>query len=215
GEPQVAVIKKPSAKFARRGKSSEIKPPAVERPGPLPAGEIEAPSSDEPASMALAFDIIAPAPIINASLSVSANGFKERQVITIQGAVSAEFKLPDDFNEPKINYTLTDASGKTLGAGEVDLEALRMKDSVRIGEVKFDRTSYAPGQSAHIVVTLEGRSPYGYLLEVAARDETGSPLLNDSRRGVYHKGKSMQEFRVEIPAEAKRIVAVEFKAFGN
>ncbi len=214
-EPQVAVIKKPSAKRARRGKSSEINPLAVERPSPLPIGEIEAPFSDEPASIVLAFEIIAPAPIINASLSVSANGFKERQAITIQGSASAEFKLPDDFIEPKINYTLTDASGKTLITGEFDLEALRMEDSVRISEIKFDQTSYAPGQSAHIVVTLEGRSPFGYLLEVAAEDENGSPLLNDSRRGVYNKGKSMQEFRVEIPAEAKAIVAVEFKAFGN
>lgn len=214
-EPQIAVIKKPSAKLARRGKSSEIKRQAVERPSPLPTGEIEAPFSDEPGSIVLVFDIVAPTPIINASLNVRANDFKERQTITIQGSGAAEFKLPDDFNEPKISYTLTDPSGKTLIAGELDFEALRMEDSVQIGEVKLDRESYSPGQSAQIVVTLEGRSPYGYFLEVMARDENGAVLLDDSRRGVYSKGKSIQEFRVEIPAEAKGIVAVEFKAFGN
>jgi len=212
---QADAIKKQSAKFARRGKSTEVKPLAVERPTSQPAGEVEAPISDEPTSMVLAFDITAPSPIINASLSVSAKSFKGRQVITIHGAGSAEFELPDDFSEPKINYTLTDASGKTLIAGEFDFEALRMEDSVRVSEVKFDRESYGPGQSAHLVMTLEGRSQQGYLLEVTAKDENGSLLLNESRRGNYSKGKSIVEFHVDIPAEAHGAIAVEFKAFGK
>src|SRR5262245_3493065 len=121
-EPQGDAIKKPSAKTARRGRSPEVKPLAVEQPTSKPAGKIEAPISDGPASMVLAFDITAPSPIINASLSVSAKSFKGRQTITINGAGSAEFELPDDFNEPKINYTATDGSGTTLIAGEFDFE---------------------------------------------------------------------------------------------
>jgi hypothetical protein len=214
-EPQIAVIKKPSAKLARRRHSGAVKPAAVEQPKLPQAAEVEAPVSDEPGSIVLVFDIVAPTPIINASLNVRANDFKERQTITVQGSAAAEFKLPDDFNEPKIAYTFTDASGKTLIAGELDFEALRMEDSVRIGEVKIDQESYAPGQSAQIVMTLEGNSAYGYFLQVTARDENGAILLDDSRRGVYNKGKSIQEFRVEIPAEAKGVIAVEFKAFGN
>src|SRR5215510_13428398 len=214
-EQQAEAIKKPSVKPARRGKSAEVKPLAVERPTSKPAGKVEAPISDGPTSMVLAFDITAPSPIINASLSVSAKGFNGRQVITIHGAGSAEFELPDEFNEPKINYTLTDASGKTLIAGEFDFEALKMEDSVRVTEVKFDRESYGPGQSAHLVMTLEGRSPTGYLLEVTAKDENGSLLLNESRKGNFSKGKSFQEFQIEIPAEAHGGIAVEFKASGN
>src|SRR5262245_5357835 len=213
--PQADVIKKPSAKFQRRGKSVEIKPPEAQQPISLPASEVEAQISDEPASMVLAFDITTPSPIINASLSVSAKGFNGRQVINIQRAGSAEFDLPDDFSQPKINYTLNDASGKTLIAGEFDFEALKMEDSVRVSEVKFDRESYGPGQSAHLVMALEGRSPTGYLLEVTAKDENGSILLNDSRRGIYSKGKSIQEFQVEIPSEAHGTITVEFKASGN
>jgi hypothetical protein len=212
---QGAVIKKPSAKFARRGKSAEVKPLAVEQAPSKPAGKVEKPIYDEPTSMVLAFDITSPSPIINASLSVSAKAFKGRQAINIQGAGSAEFELPDDFNEPKINYTLTDASGKTLIAGEFDFEALRMEDSVRVSEVKFDRESYGPGQSASIVMTLEGRSPYGYRVEVTAKDENGTFLLNESRRGIFSKGKSIVEFHLEIPAEAHGGIAIEFKAFGN
>jgi hypothetical protein len=64
-------------------------------------------------------------------------------------------------------------------------------------------------------MTLEGRSSYGYLLEVTAKDENGSILLNESRKGIYSKGKSIQEFHVEIPDEARGVVAVEFKASGN
>jgi hypothetical protein len=215
-EQQAEAIKKPSAKSTRRGKSAEVKPLAVERPtSPPPSGKVAAPISDEPTSMVLAFDITSPSPIINASLSVSAKSFKGRQAINIQGAGSAEFELPDEFNEPKINYTLTDASGKTLIAGEFDFESLRMEDSVRVSEVKFDRESYGPGQSAHLVMTLEGRSPTGYLLEVTAKDENGSILLNESRKGIFSKVKSFQEFQVEIPTEAHGAIGVEFKAFGN
>jgi hypothetical protein len=213
--PQVAAInKKRSAKFARRGKSEEIKPLVAQQPASTPAGEVEEPISDEPTSIALVFDITAPSPIINGSLSVSANGFNSRQAINIQGAGHAQFELPDDFNGSKINYTLTDASGKTLIAGEFDFEALRMEDSVRVSEVKFDRESYSPGQSARIVMTLEGRSPYGYLLEVTAKDENGSTLINESRKGIYSKGKSIQEFQFEIPTEANGAIGVEFKAYG-
>jgi|SRR5262245_2624858 len=214
-EPDGAVIKKRSAKSARRGKIDEVKPLVAERPTSTPAGRVEAPIYDEPTSVVLVFDITAPSPIINASLSVSAKGFNGRQTITIQGAGSAEFKLPDDFSEPKVNYTLTDAAGKTLIAGEFDFEALKMEDSVRVSEVKFDRESYTPGQSASLVMTLEGRSPYGYLLEVTAKDENGSVILNESRRGIYSKGKSIMEFHLEIPSEAHGAIAVEFKAFGN
>ncbi len=214
-EPQADTIKKPSARSARRGKIDEVKPLAIERPTSKPSDKVEAPISEESPSMVLAFDITAPSPIINASLSVSAKGFKGRQAITIQRAGSAEFELPDDFNEPKINYTLTDASGKTLIAGEFDFEALRSEDSVRVSEVKFDRESYGPGQSAHLVMTLEGRSPSGYVLEVTAKDENGSFLLNESRKGIFSKGKSFQEFQIEIPAEAHGGIAVEFKASGN
>jgi hypothetical protein len=217
-ESQAAAIKKRSAKFARRGKSEEIKPLTVEQPTSSPAGKVEAPIYDDPTSMALVFDITAPSPIINASLSVSAKRFNARQAITIKGVGSAEFDLPDDFtefNESKINYTLTDASGKTLIAGEFDFEALRMEDSVRVSEVKFDRESYTPGQSAHIVMTLEGRSTYGYILEVTAKDENGSTLLNESRKGIYSKGKSIQEFQFEVPVEAHGAVGIEFKAFGK
>ena len=214
-EEQADAIKKPSAKSARRGKSPEVKPLAVERQtSPQTSGKVEAPISDESPSMALAFDITSPSPIINASLSVSAKSFKGRQAITVRGTGSAEFELPDEFNEPKINYTLTDASGKTLIAGEFDFDSLKMEDSVRVTEVKFDRESYGPGQSAHLVMTLEGRSPNGYLLEVTAKDENGSLLLNENRKGIFSKGKSFQEFQVEIPTEAHGAIAVEFKASG-
>jgi hypothetical protein len=214
--PQVAAInKKRSAKFARRGKSDEIKPPAAQPPDSTQAGEAETPISDEPPSMVLAFDITSPSPIINASLSVRMKGFNARQAITIKGAGSAEFDLPEDLEDPKINYTLTDAFGKTLIAGEFDFEALRMEDSVRVSDVKFDRESYAPGQSARVVMTLEGRSQHGYLLEVTAKDENGSILLNESRKGIYSNGKSIQEYQFVIPSETQGGIAVEFKAFGS
>src|SRR5262245_26886794 len=208
----------PTAKSLRRQRRAQNKPQAVERPGSAQSVEspvsMETPISDEPGPVVLSFEITAPKPIINASLSVSAKEFKQRQSVTVQGSANVDFKLPEDFDEPKINYTLTDASGRALAQGELMLEELRQEDSVSLSDVKTDKETYDPGESAHFVVTLEGRSPYGYLLEVAAKDANAETLLKDSRKGVYSKGKAIQEFRVEIPAETKGIVTVEFKAFG-
>jgi hypothetical protein len=176
---------------------------------------MESPISDEPGPVVLAFEIASPSPIINASLSVSAKEFKQRQAVTVQGSANVEFKLPEDFDEPKINYTLTDASGRALAQGELALDDLRQEDSVTVSDVKIDQETYSPGESAHFVVTLEGRSPFGYRLEVTAKDANTETLLDDSRKGIFSKGKSIQEFRVEIPAEAKGIVTIELKAFGG
>ena len=221
GKPEVAIARvAPSAKAVRRRqRRAENQSQAVERPGAPQGVEspifMEAPISDEPGPVVLAFEIAAPSPIINASLSVSAKEFKQRQTVTVEGSANVEFKLPEDFDEPKIAYTLADASGRALARGELGLEDLRQEDSVSVSDVKIDQATYAPGESAHFVVTLEGRSPYGYRLEVTAKDANAETLLNDSRKGIFSKGKSIQEFRVEIPAEAKGIVTIELKAFGN
>jgi len=214
-QPTVATLKVLSGKLSRRRQGAEIKAPAAERPSQPQGGEIEAPVSDETGPAALSFEITAPSPIINATLSVSAKGFAERQAVTVRSSASVEFKLPDDFNEPKINYTLTDATGRALTTGELKLEELRMEDSVSVTDVNLNRLSYTPGESAHITMTLEGRSPHGYRLEVTAKNEDEAILLRDSRTGVYHQGRSIQEFRIEIPSEAKGAITLEFKVFGN
>src|SRR5262245_28108410 len=216
---KAATARVPSPKVARRlQRRAENKSQAAERPTAPQNVEapvsVEAPISDEPGPVVLSFEIASPTPIINASLSVSANEFKQRQAVNVQGSANVEFKLPENFEEPKINYTLTDASGRRLAQGELMLEELRQEDSVSLSDVKTDKETYDPGESAHFIVTLEGRSPYGYLLEVAAKDANAETILKDSRKGVYSKGKAIQEFRVEIPAETKGIVTVEFKAFG-
>ncbi len=218
-EPQVAIIKKPSAKRARRGKMEVSNTPAIEHPSASQKFEApvltEAPISEELGNTVLLFEIACPTPIINASLSVSANEFKQRQSVTVQNSASFEFKLPEEFNEPKISYTLNDASGQALARGELKLEDLKQEDSVKFSDVKINPLTYAPGEAAYFVVTLEGNSPYGYLLEVIAKDLNTETILKDSRKGVFFKGKSIQEIRIDIPAETKGTVTVEFKAFGN
>ncbi len=129
--PQAAPIKKPSARLARRGRSVAVKPPPpTERPASTPDAKIETPVNDHSASMTLVFDIASPTPIIDASFSVSADGLDKRVTVTIQGTASVEFELPDDFNAPKIKYTLTDASGRRIVTGELDFETLRADEKV-------------------------------------------------------------------------------------
>src|SRR5262245_13154179 len=141
--------------------------------------DIEAPISDETGPAVLSFEIAAPAPIINASLSLRAKEYNDRRTINVHGSASVEFKLPEDFNEQKLTYALTNSSGLVVASGEVRLEELRKEDSVSVSDIKLDKTSYAPGESAQLVMTLEGRSPSGYRMEVTAKDADNATILQD------------------------------------
>ena len=118
-------------------------------------------------------------------------------------------------SERKLSYTLTSTTGQKLASGEVDLDQLTASDAVSVGAVTFDRPAYTPGESARVVIELQGDAPGGYRMNLTVKDGGGNLLVKDERRGSNNQGKSKQEFSIEIPREAHGPIIVEYQIFGG
>ncbi|HEY7181321.1 MAG TPA: hypothetical protein VIC84_07875 [Blastocatellia bacterium] len=176
--------------------------------------DAEITTTDQAEPFILTFEIESNNPVKDAVFTISARDFQSRQQVTIDGQAYLEFKLPETLSERKLNYTLTSATGQTLVSGEVDLDQLASSDSVSVGSLTFDRQSYAPGESARVVIELLGDESRGYRLELTVKDGGGNPLLKDERRGSNNGGKSRQEFSIEIPREVQGPIIVDYRVFG-
>jgi hypothetical protein len=179
-----------------------------------PNSEAEIKVPDEPIPCILTFELAAKIPIVNANLTISAQDFNRRQQITVQGQTKIEFNLPDELAERKLKYVLTDRAGRVLTSGEVDLDQLTYADPTSITSFKLDRASYSLGETARVVIDLQGESPRGYRLEVAAREGTNI-FFEDERKGASNGGRSQQEFTFELPREGKGAIVFEYKVFGR
>jgi hypothetical protein len=175
--------------------------------------EIPTPNQAEP--LLLTFEIESDTLVKNASFTLSAKDFQRRQPITIEGRAALEFKLPETLSERKLTYKLGSATGQTLASGEVDLDQLTASDAVSVGELTFDRPAYTRGESARVVIELQGDAPRGYRMNLTVKDGGGNLLVKDERRGSSKQGKSRQEFSIEIPRSAPGPIIVEYQVFGG
>jgi len=184
----------------------------------LASRDAELPTPEEVEPFLLTFDIESPISIKNASFALNAKDFQQRRPVTIQdqagGLVTLEFKLPDTLGERKLNYTLTSEAGQPLARGEVDLDQVTAADAVSVGALTFDRSAYAPGESARAIIELQGDTTRSYRLELTVKDGGGNILIKDHRRGSNSEGKSRQEFLLEIPSEVKGPIIVAYQVFG-
>jgi hypothetical protein len=177
--------------------------------------DAELPTPDRVEPFILTFEIESETPVKNADFTLSAKGFQRRQQVTLEGHAALEFKLPDTLSERKLSYKLASATGQTLDSGEVDLDQLTASDAVSVGALTFDRPAYAPGESARVVIELQGDAPSGYRMNLTVKDGGGNLLVKDERRGSNNQGKSRQEFSIEIPREAHGPIVVEYQVFGG
>ncbi|MBO0725927.1 MAG: hypothetical protein J2P52_10030 [Blastocatellia bacterium] len=210
GEREPALRQAPSPP----GKSSEELKVTAQLTRGLANRDAEIPTTDQAEPFTLTFEIESNNPVKDATFTISAKDFQRRQQVTIDGQAYLEFKLPETLSERKLNYTLTSATGQTLVSGEVDLDQLASSDSVSVSSLTFDRQSYAPGESARVVIELLGDGSRGYRLELAVKDGGGNSLLKDERRGSNNDGKSSQEFSIEIPREAQGPIVIDYRVFG-
>jgi len=175
--------------------------------------EIPTPNQAEP--LLLTFEIESDTLVKNAAFTLSAKDFQRRQPITIEARAALEFKLPETLSERKLTYKLSSATGQTLASGEVDLDQLTASDAVSVGALTFDRPAYTRGESARVVIELQGDAPRGYRMNLTVKDGGGNLLVKDERRGSSNQGKSRQEFSIEIPRSAPGPIIVEYQVFGG
>ena len=177
--------------------------------------DAELPTPDQAEPFLLTFEIGSDTPVKDASFTLSAKNFLRRQPITIEGSAALEFKLPETLSERKLTYKLASATGQTLASGEVDLDQLTASDAVSVGELTFDRPAYARGESARVVIEIQGDAPRSYRMNLTVKDGGGNLLVKDERRGSSNQGKSRQEFSIEIPRSAPGPIIVEYQVFGG
>ncbi|MEO6724020.1 MAG: hypothetical protein ABIU20_03955 [Blastocatellia bacterium] len=163
----------------------------------------------------LSFEFRSARPIKDARIAIVAGKVKENKLVSIYSQARVEFKLPEQLETEQISYTLTGKDGRALAKGELDLQQLMSDGVVIANDIRTDRSSYEPGESARITILLEGKSQHGFRLEVSAKDGQNQMFFRDQKIiGADDKADS-QEFTISIPANASAPIFFEFKIFDS
>jgi hypothetical protein len=168
-------------------------------------------SESDPFLLSLELSVIRPIP--GAGITLTGKGINQRKVSDLKGTTLVQFKLPDDLPEQKLAYLITDASGRLLLRGEADLHTLLADDYVSVSEVRPDRQSYAPGETAKLTVNLQGNAPHGFRLEVLAKDSRGMIFFRDMHKSESGGNGASLDFNIAIPKDASSQVFFEYKVF--
>lgn len=161
----------------------------------------------------LSFDLNAAKAIMEASLNLTAGKAKQSKAVSLNRHAVVEFNLPEYLESNQIGYTLARKDGSVIAQGIADLDKLFADDHVTVGELRTDRVSYGPGETARITVVLEGQSPRGYKLEVIARDYSGNGFFSNTIFGEPGEAAKNQEFSFTLPVDVKGPILFEFKVY--
>lgn len=161
----------------------------------------------------ISFDLSATRAIMDAALNLTTGKTKQSKAVSLNRHAVVEFKLPEYLESNQLDYTLTRKDGSVIAQGTANLDKLFADDHVTVGDLRTDRVSYAPGETARVTLVLEGQSPRGYKLEVVARDQAGSVFFNTTVYGEPGEAAKNQEFAFTLPLEVKGPVIFEFKVY--
>lgn len=145
-----------------------------------------------------------------AGVTVTGQGINQRKAADLKGTTLVQFKLPDELPEQKLTYLITDATGRLLAQGEADLHTLLADDYVSVSEIRPDRQSYAPGDTARLTISFQGSAPEGCRVEVLARNSQSTIIYRDMRRSDPGIPAAM-EFSFAIPKDNSGPLIFEYK----
>jgi len=163
----------------------------------------------------LSFEFRSARPVNGAKIAIVAGKIKDEKRVNIPQSLQSQldFKLPEQLEAEQISYTLTGKDGRVLAKGELDLQQLMSDGIVTVSDIRTDRSSYEPGESAQITILLQGKSSHGYRLEVSAKDGQTQTIFRDQKViGAEDKADSL-EFTIAIPNNVSAPVFIEFKIF--
>jgi hypothetical protein len=172
-------------------------------------------NEDNPESFILSLELHSQRTIKDARIAIAAGKIKDSKAVSIYSRGQVEFTLPEQLETEQITYTLVGKDGRVLAKGDLDLQQLMADGTVIANDVRTDRASYEPGESARITLLLEGKSRHGFRLEVAAKDGQNQPIFHEQKVvGADEKADAL-EFTVSIPVGASAPVLFEFKLFDS
>lgn len=172
-------------------------------------------SEDTNDSFILSLEFRSQRPVSKATIAINAGKVKDQKVVSINPQSRIEFKLPDQLETERINYVLTGKDGRVLAKGELDLQRLMADDFITVNDIRTDRSSYDPGETARITVILEGQSQHGRRLEVSARDGQSQNLFRDQKMIRANDNTLSYEFTISLPDGVAAPVVFEFKIFDS
>lgn len=230
GSPAIAVTLSPVGKkgdiFIAPVKSAQIVGPAGSPStvsstpasgNPVPGiaeavikGRLLANQTDDD-QMVLVLEIKSPQPIVDATIDITIGRFRESKPVSGKPDQTVEFKLPDQLDDERVVYVLTAKNGREIARGDLDLGELLSEDVVTVADIKTDKPSYEPGESAHITLMLEGRSPHGHKIELLARDGQGNTIFNEQLTISANTQTDTQQFSMSLPREITTPVVLEFR----
>jgi hypothetical protein len=167
-------------------------------------------------SFLIAFELSSQQPVKDATLAIKNGQFNDSKPLSLPGngrQAVIKFKLPDQLENEQISYELANQEGRLLAKGELNLEQLIAGDSVTVLDIRTDRQSYDPGDSAKLIILLEGKSPRGYRIEVSAKDGRGKVFFRDQKQVVADHQTMTQEFDIALPSDLSSPVHFEFKIY--
>ncbi len=229
--PAIAATVTPVTKRSNPGSTAPASSPNVIRTPPSTASKAKSEGSGEVQVQArlipsesgenntdqfvIKFEITSPSSIDNGTFTITIGKFKESQPISINGQTSIQFKLPDDIDTERISYQLMNRGGGLLANGEIDLGKMLEDDFISVSDIRTDKQSYDPGESAKVTVILEGKSPGGYRLEVSAKEGEENVFFQDQKQISGNDETKPQEFTVSLPRNPTGPVVFEFKIYNS
>ncbi len=164
-------------------------------------------------SFILSFELRAQRPILNATISIAAAKLKEQKPVSVNLQSQVDFKLPESLESNTVKYTITGKDGNVLAKGELDLNVLMAEDSVMVNDIRTDRQSYQPGETARFTVITEGKAQSGYRLEVSVRDAQSQTIFNDQKTIGADENTNTFDFTITLPNNLSAPAIFEFRIF--
>ena len=161
----------------------------------------------------LSFDLRSQRPVLNATLSISATKLNEQKPVSIHSQSQVDFKLPESLESNTVSYVLKGKDGTVLAKGELDLNVLMADDSVTVNDIRTDRQSYQPGETARLTVITEGKAQSGYRLEVSVRDAQSQTIFSDQKIIAADETAKSFDFLINLPSKLSAPAIFEFRIF--
>jgi hypothetical protein len=161
------------------------------------------------------FEIISPSNVDNGTFTITIGKFKESKAISINRQATVQFKLPDDIDTERIGYQLMNRSGGLLAKGEIDLGKMLEDNLISVSDIRTDKQTYDPGESAKVTVLLEGKSSGGYRIEVSAKEGEENIFFQEQKQVSGNDESKPQEFTVSLPRNPTGPVIFEFKIYNS
>lgn len=170
-------------------------------------------SNESSDSFILSFELRSQRPVLNASISISAAKLKDQKTVSIHSLAQVDFRLPESLESNTVSYEVKGKDGVVLAKGELDLNALMTEDLVTINDIRTDRQSYQPGETARLTIVTEGQSKTGYRLEVSVRDAQSQTIFNDQKIIGADETTNTFDFLVSLPSKLSAPAIFEFRIF--